>query len=278
MTSRTITVRSKIGLVKKSKPPEPGFGPLKVDLVRPHLQAGPISWSIRWEPSVTSTQDLARAAASEGEPEGWTIVTDRQEQGRGRLGRPWLAASQRDLLFSLLLYPETSLLSLLPLLAGLALAEGLSLASGLSVDLKWPNDVLIGERKLAGVLLERGPRDAVALGVGLNVNSTDAELPPEATSISIALGHPVGRESLLAAVLNAIGEGVGRVRRDGSGFIVPAWRRNSSMLGRRVSYQEQGKACLATAEDLEDDGALRVRLDDGTHHRLYAGDVRMVRT
>ncbi|MEO6796108.1 MAG: biotin--[acetyl-CoA-carboxylase] ligase [Candidatus Dormibacter sp.] len=264
-------------MVKKSKPPEPALGPFRLELMEPQLPAKPISWAVRWEPRVASTQDLARAAAGAGEPEGWTIVTDYQERGRGRLGRPWLAADQRDLLFSLLLYPDASLLSLLPLLAGLALAEGVRRASGLSVDLKWPNDLLIGERKLAGVLLERGPRDAVALGVGLNVNSTGAELPPQATSIAVALGHPVPREPLLAAALDAIGEAVGRVRREGSGFILPAWRKHSSMLGRRVSYEEQGQARVATAEDLEPDGALRVRLDDGTRHRLYAGDVRMVR-
>jgi len=95
--------------------------PFGLDQVGPLLAPGPVSWLIRYEPSTDSTQDLARAAATAGAAEGWTVVTDWQHQGRGRLGRQWVATAGRDLLFSAILRPPGPWLSLLPLLAGLAL-------------------------------------------------------------------------------------------------------------------------------------------------------------
>ena len=116
------------------------------------------------------------------------------------------------------------------------------------------------------------------LGVGVNVNSVAAELPPGATSLKIVLGRDVRREGLLAAVLGAIGQALARVEREGTAWIVPAWRLASTMLGQRVSYQRDGTTRAAIAEEIEGDGALRIRLDDGTRERLYAGEVHTVRS
>src|ERR1700738_876309 len=124
MASRTITVRSIIELVKNSMGDlEPGrqFDPELVPLP----EQGRIPWSIHYQPTVTSTQDLARRAALGGAAEGWTLVTDWQEAGRGRVGRAWVAPAGRDLLFSTVLRPPAPLMSLLPLVAALAVAEGL---------------------------------------------------------------------------------------------------------------------------------------------------------
>ena len=259
-------------------PPGESVHPFGLDHVSPLLAPGPVSWLIRYEPSTDSTQDLARAAATAGAAEGWTVVTDWQHQGRGRLGRQWVATAGRDLLFSAVLRPPGPLLSLLPLLAGLAVAAGLRAETGLSLDLKWPNDLLADQRKLAGILLERGAGGAAVLGVGVNVNSVAVELPPGATSLKIVLGRDVGRERLLAAILGAIGDALAHVEREGTAWIVPAWRASSSMLGQRVSYQQDGTTRAAIAEEIETDGALLVRLDDGTPQRLYAGEVHTVRS
>jgi BirA family transcriptional regulator, biotin operon repressor / biotin---[acetyl-CoA-carboxylase] ligase len=278
MASRTITVRSKIELVKNSMPPGDPFQPFGRDQVGALLAPGPVSWSVRYKPSTDSTQDLARAAAVAGAAEGWTIVTDWQRQGRGRLGRQWVATAGRDLLFSSVLRPPGPLLSLLPLLAGLAVAEGLRAETGLCPDLKWPNDLLANQRKLAGILLERGAGGAAVLGVGVNVNSVAVELPPGATSLKIVLGGDVNRERLLAAVLGAIGHNLARAEREGTAWIVPGWRTSSTMLGQRISYQRDGTTRAAIAEEIEGDGALRIRLDDGTRERLYAGEVHTMRS
>lgn len=263
------------GLVKNSMPlPEAGrhFDP---DLV-PRSPGG-ISWSIQYQPSVTSTQDLAREAARAGAAEGWTIVTDWQEAGRGRLGHAWQAAAGLDLLFSCVLRPSPALLSLLPLLAGLAVADGVVQSTEIRVDLKWPNDLLVGQRKLAGILLERSAVDGVVLGVGMNVNTAAAALPPLATSVAVALGREVGRERLLGAILAEISAAVDRVIAEGDSWVVASWRRRSSMLGRRVTYLDRDTTRGALAEDIRPDGALTVRLDDGTRRHLYAGDVQLVR-
>jgi BirA family biotin operon repressor/biotin-[acetyl-CoA-carboxylase] ligase len=169
------------------------------------------------------------------------------------------------------------MLSLLPLLAGISIAEGLKQATGLAIDLKWPNDLLLDRRKLAGVLLEHVPGQAAVLGVGVNVNSGLNELPARASSVSLALGRQLRRETLLVAILAALGAALQRSRVEGEGWVVPSWRQRSSMFGNRVSYEQGGAVSAGTAEDIEDDGALRVRGDDGKLTRIYAGEVRLLR-
>jgi BirA family biotin operon repressor/biotin-[acetyl-CoA-carboxylase] ligase len=264
-------------LVKNSMRVQDPLMPFDPALVTAHLPPGTVTWAIQWLPAVPSTQDLVREAAVAGAAEGWTVVADWQQRGRGRLGRQWITPPGRDLLFSVLLRPSRTLLSLLPLLAGVSLAEGLKRATGLPVDLKWPNDLLLGGRKLAGILLEHGSDQTAALGVGVNVNSGSRELPSQATSVSVGLGHPLRREPLLAAILGAVDRALLRTREEGEGWVVPAWRQNSSMLGQLISYEQERTVRQAVAEDVEDDGALRVRLEDGTLSRIYAGDVRLLR-
>jgi BirA family biotin operon repressor/biotin-[acetyl-CoA-carboxylase] ligase len=169
------------------------------------------------------------------------------------------------------------MLSLLPLLAGVAVLEGINQATGLDIDLKWPNDLLLDGRKAAGILLEHGPEQVAALGVGVNVNSAASELPQQASSLSLQLGHPLRREALLVAILASLGAALQRSRSEGQSWILPSWRLHSSMLGSRVSYEQAGTVSAGIAEDVESDGALRVRLQDDRVTRIYAGDVRLVR-
>jgi len=266
-----------VGLVKNSIPFGDASAPFDATLVSSQLAAQPVAWTLHWLPEVSSTQDLVREAALARAAEGWTVVTDWQRQGRGRLGRQWVTVSGRDLLFSVLLRPGRQMLSLLPLLAGIAVAQGLEQGTDLPVDLKWPNDLLIDAKKVAGILLEHGPDEVAALGVGVNVNSGPGELPPQAISAAIALGHPLRREALLVSILKALGAALQRSRSEDRGWVVETWRQRSSMLGSRVSYEQAGVVSAGVAEDLEDDGALRVRLEDGRVTRIYAGDVRLLR-
>ena len=114
-----------------------------LERVRERLVPGEVIWKLHYEPSSGSTQELARAAAARGAGEGWTVVTDVQREGRGRLGRPWLAPPETALLFSTILRPPLDVLPLLPLLAALAVAGGIEGSTGAVPDLKWPNDVLL---------------------------------------------------------------------------------------------------------------------------------------
>jgi BirA family transcriptional regulator, biotin operon repressor / biotin---[acetyl-CoA-carboxylase] ligase len=251
---------------------------MALDRVRERLIAGEITWQLQYEPACSSTQDLARAAAAGGADQGWIVVTDSQHQGRGRLGRAWMAPAETALLFSVVLRPPLDVLPLLPLLAGLTVAGGIETSTGAVPDLKWPNDVLLNGKKLAGILLERPAGAAVILGVGLNVNQSAADLPEGATALAVELGRPFEREPLLAAILNDLGNAYERADRQGVDWIVPGWRSRSSMMGNAIAFTQEGSLVRGIAEDVEEDGALRVRLEDGTRISVVAGEVERVRT
>jgi len=251
---------------------------LDLGRVRTLLVEGEIRWSLHYEPSCSSTQDLARSAANAGVDQGWSVITDLQLEGRGRTGRAWVAPDGTALLFSTILHPPVDVLPLLPLLAALSVAGGIELATGVVAQLKWPNDVLINDHKLAGILLEHPGGAAVILGVGVNVNQLAADLPERATSLLALTGHSVDREPLLAAILNDLANAYDRADREGIGWIVPGWRSRSSMLGKPVVFQRDGETIRGVAEDLGADGALLVRLDDGTRLSVIAGEVDRLRS
>jgi BirA family biotin operon repressor/biotin-[acetyl-CoA-carboxylase] ligase len=250
---------------------------LDLERVRALLVEGEIRWSLHYEASCSSTQDLARNAAIGGADQGWTVITDLQLEGRGRRGRPWLAPSQTALLFSTILHPPVDVLPLLPLLAGLSVAGGVEVATGVVAQLKWPNDVLVNDHKLAGILMEHPGGAAVILGVGVNVNQLAADLPEGATSLLALTGHSLDREPLLAAILNDLANAYDRADREGVDWIVPGWRSRSSMLGKPVAFQRDGATVKGIAEDLGVDGALLVRLEDGTRVSVVAGEVERLR-
>ena len=253
------------------------MSPIALDQVRARLAIGEVSWRLHYEAACSSTQDVARAAAARGVEQGWTVVTDLQREGRGRLGRSWLAPPQTALLFSTILRPPLDVYPLLPLLAALTVAGGIEVATGAAPDLKWPNDVLLHGRKLAGILLERPAGADVILGVGVNVNQAAADLPDGATSLAVEFNHPLEREPLLAAILNDLGNAYERADREGVDWIVPGWRSRSSMLGNPVTFQRNGAPLRGTAEDVGEDGSLRIRLEDGSRISVVAGEVERVR-
>lgn len=230
--------------------------------------------------------DLAELARG-GEKPGLVLVAETQTAGRGRMGRTWTAPPRSGLSFSALLpQEETSIrLGWLPLLAGVAVVsalrgfvdiEGVPAGRMHEASLKWPNDVLIGDRKLAGILAER-VEDGVVVGIGLNVSLREAELPvPTATSLAIE-GAPADRDPVLRAVLREFDRwhmefqvgGVEALREPYKGFC--------ATLGRQVRVELPGGTTLTgQAVDIEEAGRLVVRADDGDH-LLSAGDVVHVR-
>jgi BirA family biotin operon repressor/biotin-[acetyl-CoA-carboxylase] ligase len=250
---------------------------LDLERVRALLVEGEVRWGLHYEPSCSSTQDLARNAAIAGADQGWTVITDLQLEGRGRHGRSWIAPSDTALLFSTILQPPVDVLPLLPLLTALSVAGAIEGATGVVAQLKWPNDVLVNDHKLAGILLEHPGGAAVILGVGVNVNQLAADLPSGATSLLALTGRPLDREPLLAAILNDLANAYDRADREGVDWIVPGWRSRSSMLGKPVAFQRDGATIRGVAEDLGADGSLLVRLEDGTRVSVIAGEVERLR-
>lgn len=230
-----------------------------------------------------STNALVAQRAWAGAPEGVAVVAEHQTAGRGRLDRTWVAPPRSGLTFSLLLRPTapTAAWPWLPLLAGCAVARALA-AHGFAAGLKWPNDVLLDDRKVAGLLVERvdtPARPAAVVGVGLNVDMTHDELPvPQATSLALAGGGPVpDRTELLIDVLD-------RLRRTYDGWQggdrsgpAASYAAVCTTLGREVRVElPTGEVLTGTATGVDTSGRLLVENGGGTT-AVSAGDVVHVR-
>lgn len=241
-------------------------------------------WRVQVLAESPSTNAHVAARVLDGEPAGVVVVAEHQTAGRGRLDRTWVTPPRAALTFSLAVAPEGVPLARwpwLPLLTGLAVVDALREVAGVSASLKWPNDVLVADRKVAGILVERveGPRGAVAVvGIGLNVSSTAEELPvPTATSLHAAGAPPVDRSVLLGAVLRRFRSRYDGWCADGGRGLRAPYVRACSTIGRRVRVELPGRTGVdGTAVGVDDSGRLQV--DDGSRlHVLGAGDVVHVR-
>lgn len=230
-----------------------------------------------------STQDVVREAAAAGAPEGYVAVTDHQTAGRGRRGRTWSDEPGAALMCSLLLRPEapTSELAPLALVLGIAVAESLPAAA----RVRWPNDVVVGGAKVAGILTElETPADGgryVVAGIGINVNTPPELLPPTdrlpATSLAIATGERQDRLALLQRLLAAVEDAYGAWARGGFGALLDRFAALDDLAGRRVELQLGTETVAGTAAGVDAGGRLVLRLADGTERLLDAGEVVRVR-
>ncbi|MBS44822.1 MAG: biotin--[acetyl-CoA-carboxylase] ligase [Nocardioides sp.] len=233
-----------------------------------------------------STNALVAERARAGAPDGLVVVAEHQTAGRGRLDRTWVTAPGTSATFSMLLRPTrpAETWPWLPLLTGYAVDKALK-AVGLDAGVKWPNDVLVGDLKIAGILLERvdtpdGP--AAVVGVGVNVDHTADELPVEtATSLSLALGRPVDRTDVLVQVLSAVREAYDAWEVGGeaaSEHLAESYAAACVTVGRRVRVElPDGSTLLGQATGVDRSGCLQVRDDAGAQHTVAAGDVVHVR-
>ena len=239
----------------------------------------------------STNADLLARAADAAVPEGQVLVAEEQTAGRGRLGRTWTSVPGAALTFSVLLRPAAvpaQRRGWLPLLAGVAVASAVRSVAGVQAVLKWPNDVLVGDRKLAGILAEQSPdAAAVVIGVGVNVATPAGALPVSpaglpATSLLVE-GAPVDREPLLLAILAELERWYAAFRADPSPArtgLLDAYRPLCVTLGQRVRVElPAGRSLAGTATDIDADGRLLVA--DGYGGRLQAvsaGDVVHVRS
>jgi len=258
------------------------LGPLEL---RPLLNTHDMGQTLHCFEEIASTSDLAKELAEQGAPHGEVVVAERQTAGRGRRGRPWESPPRKNLYLSAVLRPELPPRRApeLTLVAAIAVCEACRQAR-VDAGIKWPNDVLAGERKLAGILTELAAEpDAVhwvVLGIGVNLNTEPEDFPPElratATSLRIERGQPVPRALFTAALLTQLEQWLDRHAEEGFGAIRDAWRERSATLGREVRVEVDGGEVDGVAEDLDDSGALVVRAG-GRRIHVSAGDVRLLR-
>jgi BirA family biotin operon repressor/biotin-[acetyl-CoA-carboxylase] ligase len=214
--------------------------------------------------------------ASDAAPEGTVVVAEEQTAGRGRRGRMWQSSARAGLWWSLLLRPQVPAdrLGWLPLVVGVGVARGLHHAAGVDAALKWPNDVLVSGRKLAGILAERLADGSVVVGVGINVDHDDSDLPEGGASLRTC-GHAADRTDVLIHVLAGVAE---TYRSWISGVDMgEAYADLSATLGREVRVDVGHSVIVGQADRLGPSGELVIIDEQGIEHPLSAGDVTLVR-
>ena len=243
-------------------------------------QLGIFGRRVHWLEMASSTNDIAARLAEGGAEPGTVVAAEAQTSGRGRMGRSWFSPPGAGLYVSVVLAPDPP--QLLTLAAGVALADGIHASTGLQAEIKWPNDLLVGKRKLAGILAEAAAQAGrlafVILGFGVNLRP--AAYPPEladrATSIEAELHRPADRAVILAEILCALSARCTDLRHGRFDAILSAWRaRAPSLRGAFVEWDSPRGPKRGRAEDIDDTGALLVRAD-GRTERLIAGEVRWI--
>jgi BirA family biotin operon repressor/biotin-[acetyl-CoA-carboxylase] ligase len=237
----------------------------------------PEPFRLRVRETAASTNDEVRALAQDGAPDGLVLLALQQTTGRGRRGAPWFSDSATSLAFSILVRPPEPkpLWPRLALAAGLAVAEAVE-ASGLSAGIKWPNDVWIGQRKVAGILVEAGT-DFAIVGIGLNVNTRNfpAEVADIATSLCLESQHDHARPDVLTAIIRHFA-----LRRSqiGGGFaeLLDSVRQRCVLTGRKVSLTSAGKPLTGTVEGIAPGGELLLRSATGLQCLIQADEIRVI--
>jgi BirA family biotin operon repressor/biotin-[acetyl-CoA-carboxylase] ligase len=238
---------------------------------------------IQYAADVTSTNDLAIALAGSGAPEGTAVLADSQRAGRGRRGRSWFSPPGAGVYLSVVVRPRgiTAALSLVTLAAGVAAVRGIAAATGLTVELKWPNDLVMGRpwRKLGGILCEGvggSPISAVVIGTGINLRASafPREIADHATALEVELGRVCDRGVLVAELLASLSSEIGTLWGGNTGRITDAWRGfgRTGLGGAAVRWHDGRGERRGVARDIDDSGALIVETD-GRAERLVAGEV-----
>lgn len=229
--------------------------------------------------SVPSTMDAALQKGMEGAPEGTLILSEAQTKGKGRLGRSWDSPKYKGIYLSLILRPKVlpNDSPILTLLASISICEAVKEVTGIDARIKWPNDIVVGNKKLGGILTElNAETDQIhfmIIGTGLNVNNDKNSLFPGATSLKEQKKENINRISLLQEILRRVEINYINFQKCGCGPIVDQWRSCNITLGRRVKIVCQKRHLEGEAVDIDTDGGLLIRNDSGLTKKVMAGDV-----
>ena len=233
----------------------------------------------------TSTNDVMARLARGGVKEGVVIFAESQSKGRGRLGRRWISPARKGLWFSVLLRPDIApqAATQLTIAAATALARAITLQTGIVPEIKWPNDLLIRGKKMAGILTEMSAEldhlKEVILGIGIDVNQEANEMPAAlrktATSIRIESGQMVDRAGLAVAILRELDRDYERIKRGEFEMIAEQWQELCTTIDSQVSIRVGDRVIRGRAESLDADGALLLRGPHGHLERITGGDVTM---
>jgi BirA family transcriptional regulator, biotin operon repressor / biotin---[acetyl-CoA-carboxylase] ligase len=255
--------------------------------IKPLLKTKWMGKGIHHFQTITSTNTEAYQLALRGAPEGEIVIAESQEKGRGRLGRHWVSPPFVNLYLSVILRPDIppSQASLITLMAAVAVAEGIERFSGLHPVIKWPNDILLKNRKLAGLLNEiHSETDRihfVILGIGVNLNMDKKLLAKEirnvATSLKMETGKTVSRKEFVPCLLEALEKWYTLFLREGGKPVLDAWRERARIRGKAVKVTSFGETLFGRAVDVDSEGRLILETEKGERKNIVAGDVEFTR-
>jgi BirA family biotin operon repressor/biotin-[acetyl-CoA-carboxylase] ligase len=252
--------------------------------IRMGLKTQVIGRDIAYQRETPSTQEIAKALAAQGVADGTIVVAETQSGGRGRVGRQW-SSPEGGIYFSIVLRPDMkpSEALRLPLVAGVAVARAIKRNMKLAPKLKWPNDIMIQDRKVGGILTEMSAEmdrlDWVIVGIGLNVNTPHESFPEDvegvATSLMEAGGKIIPRVKLLQDILFEFESLYHGLAKSGFEPIRAKWKFFSNTIGARVVVSTPTEKVTGTAVDIDSDGALILKKEDGSLEKIIAGVVKL---
>jgi len=242
---------------------------------------------IIYHESINSTNEFALSLSLRGPESGTVIIADSQARGRGRMGRVWISPPGTNIYMSAVLKPEIAVrnAAFLTVAAALACAHALRGEAGLNVNIRWPNDLMVCDKKIGGILTEiRSGHDEInfaVIGIGINVNSWGKDFPEEladiATSVKEVTGRYFSRSKIIAQILNELERWYKKLTVDGSFLLLEEWKRLSCTIGKVVRITLCSEVISGIAEDIDEEGMLVLRLASGERRRISSGDLTELR-
>jgi BirA family biotin operon repressor/biotin-[acetyl-CoA-carboxylase] ligase len=253
-------------------------GELSQKKIAQDLETGLIGREIYYYDSLNSTMETAALMAKKGAVEGTVIITGEQRAGRGRMKRQWLSP-KGNVALSLILKPQMEKLPYMIMIASMAVCKSIEQSTGLQTDIKWPNDILVKERKVSGILIQSNLKGMESvytiIGIGINVclnPSEHKEISATATSLKYELGREVSRLKLLRQLMVDLEH---YYLEEKTRTVYEEWRAKLATLGRNVEISIDGRVHRGTAESVDEDGSLLLRYDDMHSIKVLAGDVHL---
>jgi BirA family biotin operon repressor/biotin-[acetyl-CoA-carboxylase] ligase len=260
--------------------------PLDLNSIRQRLAAQRLGTELHYFAEIGSTNAYARRIAEQGARDGELVIADSQTEGRGRLGRRWVSPPNVNLYLSLVLRPKLppARAPQITLMAAVALAETLKSFLPVPPSIKWPNDIIVNGKKLAGILTEvncgTDSVEFVILGIGVNVNYPVDLMPEEirqrATSVLVECQNKVNREDLLQRLIQHLDRCYGEIEENGFAPLAPRWEAYFGWRGQRVRIELLNQDVFGIAKGIDHDGALLLEDEHGKLQRVIAGDVTPV--
>lgn len=255
--------------------------------IKPFIKTERLGKTIHYFHTLDSTNTKAYELAVRGAEEGEVVIAESQDKGKGRLGRVWFSPPYVNLYLSIILRPKIAppQASLITFLAAVATAKAIESCSDLQPSIKWPNDILLEGRKVAGLLNEiQSETDRihfVILGIGVNLNAELETFPKEihslATSLKREAGKPISRKDFLSILLHQLEDWYTLFLKEGGDPILKAWKERAQIEGRMVKVTSFGETLSGIAVDVDSDGALLLKMENGNQKRIVAGDIEYLK-